>query len=68
MKKDTILDTLNRSRGLDREYFIRPRSTVYKDKSKYNRQNGKLQTNKDWAEAEKEGGTNEKVYGYRESS
>lgn len=52
MKKDSILDALIRSRGYDREHFVRPRSTVYKDKSKYNRQNSKLQTNKDWAEAE----------------
>ena len=52
MKKDTILDMLNRSRRYDREHFVRPRSTVYKDKSKYNRQNSRLQTNRDWAEAE----------------
>ena len=55
MKKDSMLDVLTRSRRYDREHFIRPRSTVYKDKSKYNRQNSRLQTSKDWAEAESEG-------------
>ena len=55
MKKDSILDALIRSRRYDREHFIRPRSTVYKDKSKYNRQSSRLQTSKDWAEAESEG-------------
>ena len=65
MKKDTILDMLTRSRRYDREHFTRPRSTVYKDKSKYNRQNSRLQTNKEWADAEfEESQEYEEVYRY----
>ena len=40
MKKkyeDNIVDMLNKSRGSNRERYIRPRSVVFKDKTKYDR-------------------------------
>lgn len=44
MKKKCVNDTvdmINKSRGLNRERYIRPRSTVFADKTKYNRRNFK---------------------------
>lgn len=40
MKKkcaNSTIDMLNKSRGLNREKYIRPRSAVFADKTKYNR-------------------------------
>lgn len=54
MKKDIKTETITLSKKFDRERFIRPRATIFKDKSKYNRQRDKLQTSKDWAESEYE--------------
>ena len=36
-KCNNIIDTLNKSRGFDRTKYVRPRSAVFADRTKYNR-------------------------------
>lgn len=54
MKRNAKTEAIILSKKFDRERFIRPRATIFKDKSKNSRQKDKLQVNRDWSEAEYE--------------
>lgn len=47
-KNKPLLETLARVRGLNRKTLMRPRSTVFKDKTKYDRQSHKKETVKQY--------------------